>query len=175
MIELLSRQIREALWGRKSGAGGFPRSLPPLTFRGTSQPKTKILKHIAPSFADDDGGCFAIVIAIAVIVGIVSAIVAAVTAMLEWMDQNIVFFVMIFLFVASLVITSEVFASLRRKVFRTDVKKMRSELNLLRDDLEELQRQRSGYISPADYDIGLADYDKAAAKRPKPPEGNEPD
>lgn len=162
MIDAVSREIRNAFWKPKGGSDQFSMHEPP-------QPKRTLLKRIPSRNNNNDNnkGCGGIVIVIAVAVVIVGAIVAAITAALEWLDENLAFFLALLAFVASLILIGEAFAFLRRNRDRTEPEKVRMQLDQLRSELSLIQRQTGVSVDHAD------DEETEAASRPEPPEGNE--
>ncbi len=162
MIGVVSRGIWDAFWELKDISDQFSMHEPP-------QPKRTILKRI-PSRNDnndDNKGCGGIIIVIAVAVVIVGAIVAAITAALQWLDENIAFFLALLAFVASLILIGEAFAFLRRNTDRTEPEEVRAQLDQLRSELSLIQRQTGVSVDHA------GDEEAEAASRPEPPEGNE--
>ena len=162
MIGVVSREIRDAFWKPKNGSDRFSMHEPP-------QPKRSILKRIPSRNNKDDDrrGCGGIIIVIAVAVVIVGAIVAAITAALQWLDENIAFFLALLTFVASLILIGEAFAFLRRNTDRTEPEEVRMQLDQLRSELSLIQRQTGVSVDHA------GDEEAEAAPRPEPPEGNE--
>ena len=117
-----------------------------------------------------DGSDFGRLIVVVGAVGIgfliLSIVIGGIIEGLVWIARNPAFSFMIIAFIASLIITGEVFAFLRRKAKQTDIEQALRELNTLREDLEELQRRPSGYL-------GLTGYAKTAGERLKTPKRNE--
>lgn len=161
MIGAVSREIRDAFWKPKGGSDQFSMHEPP-------QPKRTLLKRIpSRNKKDDQRGCGGIVIVVAVAIVVVGAIVAAITAALQWLDENIAFFLALLAFVASLILIGEAFAFLRRKTDRTEPEEVRMQLDQLRSELNLIQRQTGVSVDHA------GDEEAEAASRPEPPEGNE--
>ena len=162
MIGAVSGKIWKAFWKPKGGSDQFSMHEPP-------QPKRTLLKRIPSrnNNNDDRRGCGGIVIVVAVAVVIAGAIVAAITAALQWLDENIAFFLALLAFVASLILIGEAFAFLRRNTDRTEPEEVRAQLDQLRRELSLIQRQTGVSVDHA------VDEETETASRPEPSEGNE--